>query len=158
MMKRLMVAVVAVLGGGCGQALCDRFNLRCEEVQPPNTDFTDLDEDAWSAEDGDCDDFNPAVFPTAPEVCDDADNNCDGLTDTTCTFRHRALKLPEAVSVGGSAEFSQQNYSGTDTAELLVHADGALWVLPTPITEQTRLQDGTSVLLSDRMPYGLWGS
>ncbi|QQR86112.1 MAG: S8 family serine peptidase [Flavobacteriales bacterium] len=32
---------------------------------------------------GDCDDTNAAVFPSAMEVCDGLDNNCDGITDGT---------------------------------------------------------------------------
>jgi hypothetical protein len=41
----------------------------------------DNDADGFSVEAGDCDDTNPAVHPDADEVCDGADNNCDGLTD-----------------------------------------------------------------------------
>jgi len=33
---------------------------------------------------GDCDDANPDVHPLMSEVCDDVDNNCDGLTDKGC--------------------------------------------------------------------------
>jgi hypothetical protein len=33
------------------------------------------------AEPGDCDDTNPAVNPAASEVCNDRDDDCDGLTD-----------------------------------------------------------------------------
>lgn len=42
---------------------------------------TDLDGDGWSAEAGDCNDEDAAVFPGAEEVCDGIDNNCDGVAD-----------------------------------------------------------------------------
>jgi RHS repeat-associated protein len=32
----------------------------------------------------DCDDHNPSVHPGAVEVCDQVDNNCNGLVDDTC--------------------------------------------------------------------------
>ncbi len=41
----------------------------------------DRDRDGFSVEDGDCDDDDPARFPTNPEVCNDVDDDCDGLPD-----------------------------------------------------------------------------
>ncbi len=35
----------------------------------------------YSAEGGDCDDGDATVYPTAPEICDGLDNNCDALVD-----------------------------------------------------------------------------
>jgi large repetitive protein len=40
----------------------------------------DADEDGWPG-DLDCDDDDPDAFPGAQEVCDEIDNDCDGLTD-----------------------------------------------------------------------------
>ena len=37
--------------------------------------------DGYSANDFDCDDQDPASFPGALEVCDEADNDCDGTVD-----------------------------------------------------------------------------
>jgi hypothetical protein len=41
----------------------------------------DFDLDGQSEDDGDCDDQNAATFKGADEICDDLDNNCDGLID-----------------------------------------------------------------------------
>ena len=42
---------------------------------------TDDDDDGFWLEDGDCNDQDPTVFPGAEDVCDEQDNNCDGLID-----------------------------------------------------------------------------
>ncbi|MFH1466630.1 MAG: MopE-related protein [Pseudomonadota bacterium] len=46
----------------------------------------DVDGDGWAACGTDCDDTSAATHPGADEVCDGADNDCDGTTDegTSC--------------------------------------------------------------------------
>ena len=41
----------------------------------------DGDEDGWTAEDGDCQDDDPAIYPGADERCDAVDQDCDGNLD-----------------------------------------------------------------------------
>ena len=40
----------------------------------------DADGDGWTV-DEDCDDNNAAIYPGAPELCDDLDNDCDSIPD-----------------------------------------------------------------------------
>ncbi len=44
-------------------------------------DCADYDGDGVGADEGDCDDGNPTVYPGADESCDGFDNDCDGALD-----------------------------------------------------------------------------
>ena len=46
----------------------------------PSTQI-DNDGDGFTEEEGDCDDGNAALFPTAEEIVDDIDNDCNGFVD-----------------------------------------------------------------------------
>ena len=56
-----------------------------------NTMLADRDQDSHTPYQGDCDDNDNTIYPSATDVCDGKDNNCDGSTDedfltepTTC--------------------------------------------------------------------------
>jgi len=84
--------------------LCDNLDNDCNGLTddgiPYYTYFIDSDGDGFGGVDADtvstcsnavptgyaanrldCDDANPAIFPGAPELCDQIDNDCNGLTD-----------------------------------------------------------------------------
>ena len=58
---------------------CERFNIDCAETVAREA-LVDADEDVWAAE-LDCDDSDPLTYPDAPELCDNKDNDCDGIDD-----------------------------------------------------------------------------
>ena len=47
----------------------------------PYDQTIDVDGDGYSPGQGDCDEARDDIFPGQTEVCDDVDNDCDGLTD-----------------------------------------------------------------------------
>jgi hypothetical protein len=72
----------------CGNNIDDNCDGTADESC---TACTDADGDGYSAEGDacglvDCDDTDSAVYPGAPEICNNSiDNNCDGFTDESCT-------------------------------------------------------------------------
>ena len=53
--------------------------VSAEEEETVADTVVDADGDGWGKED--CDDANPELHPGADELCDEVDNDCDGLVD-----------------------------------------------------------------------------
>ncbi len=66
-------------GDGDVDALCGGTDCNDEDVLLHGLD---TDGDGVSSCDADCDDLNPQVAPGFGELCDEEDNDCDGLVDT----------------------------------------------------------------------------
>ncbi|MEZ4960186.1 MAG: MopE-related protein [Saprospiraceae bacterium] len=93
---------------GTSQTACER----------PTNYFT---EDELTATDGDCDDFNPYVFPGNPEVCDGQDNNCDGQVDEGLSD----LTYTGSVFFGSQSEIDAWPSCYTEiTGELYIKGSG----------------------------------
>ncbi len=67
------------------------------------TTLTDADGDGFHAEEDDCDDGDAAVNPDAAEVCNGADDNCDGAVD-------------EGVTIQAWADVDRDGYGDDDAA------------------------------------------
>ena len=80
--------------------LCDGIDNNCDQSTDEEnliTLYLDADEDGFGTDEsviefcnvvegysdqgGDCDDSNPEIHPNADEICDEVDNNCDGITN-----------------------------------------------------------------------------
>lgn len=101
---------VATVPGDCNDTLfnihpmavelCDGFDNNCNgqaDEGVKTTYYIDVDNDGHGAVyntkeacqtplgytdlGGDCNDFNPTIFPSASELCDKTDNNCNGTVD-----------------------------------------------------------------------------
>lgn len=78
------VVILEVSDGKGGPALAMSTQILVGEMP---TGQVDADADGWYAGTGaqaDCDDGENTVYPTAPEICDQSDNDCDGVTDEGC--------------------------------------------------------------------------
>jgi hypothetical protein len=50
--------------------------------------YQDFDRDGYTFRQGDCNDRNASIHPNAGEICDDLDNDCNGLVDDSYNIKY----------------------------------------------------------------------
>ncbi len=76
----------------------------------------DNDGDGYSENDGDCDDADPDKYPGAPELCNDEDDDCDGL-----------VPADESEDLDGDGAIGCEDCDDADPAMNLVDGDFDGW-------------------------------
>ncbi|MDP7110832.1 MAG: putative metal-binding motif-containing protein [Myxococcota bacterium] len=76
-----------------------------------SADPLDNDCDGWYDDQGDCDDWNAAVYPGAPELYDGVDNDCDAQIDEGCPGINTCVTLDFDVDPSGSPIAAGQDLS-----------------------------------------------
>ncbi|MEM9191072.1 MAG: putative metal-binding motif-containing protein [Myxococcota bacterium] len=66
----------------------------------------------------DCDDENPAVFPGAVEVCNNQDDNCNGVEDEGCITINDTCTDATALMVGAGGATTVNGLFGSYTADI----------------------------------------
>ncbi|MEM4397736.1 MAG: putative metal-binding motif-containing protein [Candidatus Woesearchaeota archaeon] len=77
------IAELTITSTGSQISLCENRGI----TTTISTNFNignDNDNDKWFDIEGDCNDNNPNIYPTATELCDGIDNNCNSQIDEGC--------------------------------------------------------------------------
>ncbi len=86
-------------GDGYGDP--DASLLTCQEIP-----------DAYVTDDSDCDDSDAAINPDGAEICDGADNDCDGETDGAFLEADFDAGLPTGFTLNGDASWTSLGTDG----------------------------------------------
>ncbi|MCB9743212.1 MAG: FG-GAP repeat protein [Alphaproteobacteria bacterium] len=100
-------------------AACGEKEPAPDDSSPGGGDAVDADGDGYAVEE-DCDDADPAVHPGAEEVCDGADNDCDGQVDVGAVDARTFYTDADGDGFGASASAAL----ACEADESQVSADG----------------------------------
>jgi hypothetical protein len=79
-----------------------------EEQEIDEEQRIDIDQDGYSVEDGDCDDWDPNIHPDAIEIWNYEDDNCDGYEDIDGIHAGELSLQAVGIYEGVSYYFEQQ--------------------------------------------------
>jgi cysteine-rich repeat protein len=89
-----------------------------------NTNTADEDGDGYYADFGDCNDYNPSVYPGAQEILDGFDNDCDGFVDyddDSLQYCGNGITEP---GIGEQCDDANDNpYDGCDNCQISYYID-----------------------------------
>ena len=88
-----------------------------EEEEIEEEQRVDVDQDGFSVEDGDCDDWDPNIHPNASEVWNYEDDDCDGYEDIDGIHSGDLSLQAVGIYEGVSYSFSQQCSGETSRIE-----------------------------------------
>ncbi|WP_223638760.1 MopE-related protein [Corallococcus sp. EGB] len=106
---------------------------------------------------GDCNDGNPFTYPSATELCDGEDNNCNNLDDTAdnaCPDGGQPTWIAQSINNGGPALRS-----------IALYGDGGVWVVGNDSTRAVKQPNASSFTVlpgkctggaGERVLYSVW--
>lgn len=132
----------------CGEAVPDNFSSTQSLCNDP---IVDNDGDGFDST-VDCNDDNPNINPGAMEICDDLDNNCNGLIDEGLDSQEPPM-LSCALSTDSAITFT---WNANPLVNLyFIYIDGSFITETTDLSyTATGLTTGQSVTLTVEAIYG----
>ena len=88
-----------------------------DEEETEVDERVDIDQDGFSVEDGDCDDWDPNINPNASEIWNYEDDDCDGYEDIDGLHAGELSLQAVGIYEGVSYSFSQQCIGETSRIE-----------------------------------------
>ena len=78
---------------------------------------------------GDCDDKDPHSYPNAPEICDQSDNDCNGMSDDAAELICPDTDVPKLTITGLSLKFEWEPIFCTQSYKFRIRKKGEAWQL-----------------------------
>lgn len=101
----------------------------------------DADGDGYTPNQADCDDANPTVYPTAPELCDELDNDCNEFTEIDAGT--------ECFDDDGDGFCEAPPCANTDSKLADCDDDSAPYVNPDAVEERNDIDDDCNGKIDD---------
>ena len=88
-----------------------------DDEELPEEERSDIDQDGYTVDDGDCDDWDPNVYPGADERWNYEDDDCDGYEDIDGVHAGNLSFQAVGIYEGTSYSFTQECTGNTERVE-----------------------------------------